>query len=52
VQYVVYTDEGHTFQRPENNLDFWGHVEEFLGRYLGGRIEPYRKIPGSSGEIH
>jgi len=51
VKYVVYSDEGHTFQRPENNLDFWGHVEEFLAEYLGGRAEPYRKIPGSSGEI-
>jgi dipeptidyl aminopeptidase/acylaminoacyl peptidase len=51
VKYVVYTDEGHTFQRPENNLDFWGQVEEFLAMHLGGRAEPYRKIPGSSGEI-
>jgi len=51
VTYVVYTDEGHTFQRPENNVDFWGHVEEFLAEYLSGRAEPYRKIPGSSGEI-
>jgi dipeptidyl aminopeptidase/acylaminoacyl peptidase len=51
VQYVIYMDEGHTFQRPENNLDFWGHVEEFLGRHLGGRVEPYKKIPGSTGEI-
>jgi dipeptidyl aminopeptidase/acylaminoacyl peptidase len=51
VKYVVYSDEGHTFQRPENNLDFWGHVEEFLAEHLGGRAEPYRKIPGSSGEI-
>ena len=51
VKYVVYTDEGHTFQRAENNMDFWGHVEEFLAAHLGGRAEPYRQIPGSSGEI-
>ena len=51
VTYIVYSDEGHTFQKAENNSDFWGHVEEFLAAHLGGRAEPYRKIPGSSGEI-
>jgi dipeptidyl aminopeptidase/acylaminoacyl peptidase len=51
VKYIVYTNEGHGFSRPENYLDFWGHVDEFLGRYLGGRVEPYKKIEGSSGEI-
>lgn len=48
VTYVVYTDEGHGFARPENRLDFYGRVEEFLAKQLGGRAEPWREIPGSS----
>jgi dipeptidyl aminopeptidase/acylaminoacyl peptidase len=52
VKYIVYADEGHGFARPENNLDFMGHVDEFLAKYLGGRFEPYQKVKGSSGEEH
>lgn len=51
VTYVVYPDEGHGFARPENNLDFFGRAEEFLGQYLGGRLEPRKDISGSSAEI-
>jgi dipeptidyl aminopeptidase/acylaminoacyl peptidase len=51
VTYVVYPDEGHGFARPENNLDFFGRVEEFLKKYLGGRAEPWQKVPGSTGEV-
>lgn len=40
VQYLVFPDEGHGFQRPENNLKFYAAVEPFLAKYLGGRIEP------------
>jgi dipeptidyl aminopeptidase/acylaminoacyl peptidase len=39
VEYVVYPDEGHGFARPENRLDFYGKTENFLARYLDGRIE-------------
>ncbi len=52
VRYIVYTDEGHGFARPENSLDFAGYVDEFLAKYLGGRYEPYQKVKGSSGEEH
>ena len=51
VDYVVYSDEGHGFQRPENNLDFNGRTEEFLARHLGGRAEPWKKIEGSTAEV-
>lgn len=34
VEYVVYGDEGHGFQRLENQLDFWGRVERFLAKNL------------------
>ncbi|GAB4315280.1 MAG: S9 family peptidase [Candidatus Zixiibacteriota bacterium] len=39
VEYVVYPDEGHGFARPENRLDFYGKTENFLARYLNGRVE-------------
>ncbi len=40
VEYVVFPDEGHGFARPENNKRFNAAVEAFLGKYLGGRVEP------------
>ena len=51
VTYVVYTDEGHGFARPDNRLDFYGRVDEFLAKYLGGRSEPWQKIEGTSAEV-
>jgi len=51
VTFVVYSDEGHGFARPENNLDFDGRTEEFLHGCLGGRFEPWRKVPGSTAEV-
>src|SRR5437899_94079 len=51
VTYVVYPDEGHGFARPENQLDFYGRVEEFLAKHLGGRAEPWKKITGSTAEL-
>jgi len=49
--YVVYPDEGHGFARPENQLDFYGRVEEFLAKHLGGRAEPWKKIDSSTAEL-
>ena len=40
VTYVVYTDEGHGFARPDNRIDFNSRAEAFLGSCLGGRVEP------------
>ena len=51
VTFVVYSDEGHGFARPENNLDFDGRTEEFLHGCLGGRLEPWEKVPGSTAEV-
>jgi len=50
VTLVVYPDEGHAFARPENNLDCFGRMEDFLAKHLGGRKEPYQKVPGTSAE--
>ena len=51
VEYVVYTDEGHGFARPENRLHFYAIAEEFLAKYLGGRFEPLEDINGHSGVV-
>ena len=51
VTYVVYPDEGHGFARPENRLDFYGRIEEFLADRLGGRAEPWVPVAGSTAEL-
>lgn len=51
VEYIVFTDEGHGFARPQNNLFFNAKTEEFLAKYLGGRAEPATEIIGHSGVI-
>jgi hypothetical protein len=40
VTYVLYSDEGHGFARPENNLSFFAIAEAFLSECLGGQYEP------------
>jgi dipeptidyl aminopeptidase/acylaminoacyl peptidase len=40
VVYVLYKDEGHGFQKPENRLSFNAVTEQFLAEHLGGRSEP------------
>ena len=37
--YVVFSDEGHGFVKPENRLLFFKKVEAFLARHLGGRYQ-------------
>jgi dipeptidyl aminopeptidase/acylaminoacyl peptidase len=52
--YVLYTDEGHGFARPENRLDFYARAEAFLGAELGGRVEPIKageRYPGSTAVV-
>lgn len=39
VTYVLYSDEGHGFARPENRLSFYAIAEAFLAEHLGGRFE-------------
>jgi len=52
VGYVVYPDEGHGFRRPENQMDFYGRVEEFLAKHLGGRAEAWKQIPGATAQVY
>jgi dipeptidyl aminopeptidase/acylaminoacyl peptidase len=39
VTYVLFSDEGHGFARPENRLAFYAVTEVFLAKNLGGRYE-------------
>src|SRR5262249_46238519 len=39
VTYVLYPDEGHGLDRPENRLSWYAIVEAFLASHLGGRAE-------------
>ena len=38
-EYMLFSDEGHGFAKPENRLKFYAHSEKFLAQYLGGRFE-------------
>jgi dipeptidyl aminopeptidase/acylaminoacyl peptidase len=51
--YVVYSDEGHGFLRPENSIDFTARAEAFLAACLGGRHEPMQTAvyPGSTAVV-
>jgi dipeptidyl aminopeptidase/acylaminoacyl peptidase len=40
VAYVLYADEGHGFARPENRMSFYAVAEAFLGKCLGGKVQP------------
>jgi hypothetical protein len=40
VTYVLFPDEGHGFNRPENRLSFYAVAEAFLAEHLGGQYEP------------
>ena len=37
-EWVVYANEAHGFNKDENLDDFYGRVERFLGKYLGGSV--------------
>ena len=37
--YMLFTDEGHGFAKPENRLKFYARAEHFLAQHLGGRCE-------------
>jgi len=39
VVYIVKEKEGHGFQNENNRFEFYKAMEEFLGKYLGGRVE-------------
>lgn len=36
-EYLLFSDEGHGFAKPENRLKFYAAAERFLAKHLGGR---------------
>jgi dipeptidyl aminopeptidase/acylaminoacyl peptidase len=48
VEYIVKDNEGHGFSNEENRFDFYGAMERFLGKHLGGSVEP-APAPGAEG---
>jgi len=38
-EYLLFEDEGHGFERPENRVKAYAVSERFLAKYLGGRCE-------------
>ena len=40
VTYMLYPDEGHGFEKPENTLSSLAVIEAFLANCLGGRCQP------------
>ena len=40
VSYMLFTEEGHGFAKPENRQAFFAVAEAFLAQHLGGRYEP------------
>lgn len=43
VEYVIFPDEGHSVNRPENVLRLTAAIECFLAQHLGGRAEGSRE---------
>ncbi len=40
VPYMVKENEGHGFHNEENRFSFYRAMEQFFGKYLGGRVAP------------
>lgn len=40
VSYMLFTEEGHGFAKPENRQAFYAVTEAFLAKHLGGEYEP------------
>ncbi len=38
-EYMLFSDEGHGFVKPENQLKFYSAAEKFLAKHLDGRYE-------------
>lgn len=38
VPYMVKENEGHGFRNEENRFDFYGEMEKFLAKHLGGKV--------------
>jgi dipeptidyl aminopeptidase/acylaminoacyl peptidase len=46
VPYMVKDNEGHGFHNEENRFAFYRAMEQFFGKYLGGRVGPGEDVLG------
>ncbi|MEI9985356.1 MAG: alpha/beta fold hydrolase [Aliidongia sp.] len=46
VPYLVEDNEGHGFHNEENRFAFYRAMEQFFGKYLGGRVGPGEDVLG------
>ncbi|RPI67983.1 MAG: S9 family peptidase, partial [Ignavibacteriales bacterium] len=44
VPYMVKDDEGHGFRNEENRFDFYGAMEQFFFKHLGGRMSEIEQV--------
>lgn len=51
VTYIMYSDEGHGLVRPDNRVDYYSRVDQFLAKHLGGRAEPLIKMPDTTAKV-
>ncbi|AEI89484.1 S9 family peptidase [Candidatus Midichloria mitochondrii] len=52
VTYILYTEEGHGFAKPENRMSFYALTELFLNQHLGGQFEEFgTDLKGANFEI-
>ena len=51
VPYMVKENEGHGFRNEENRFDAYRAMEHFLGKHLGGRVEPGTTMPEMTGTV-
>ena len=47
VPYMVKDNEGHGFHNEENRFAFYRAMEQFFGKYLGGRVGPGEDVLAS-----
>lgn len=45
VEYVLFDDEGHGFQKKENEIEGYGKILKFLNRYLKGEVTENKSGP-------
>jgi len=52
VTYVLYSDEGHGFVRPQSRLSWYAIAETFIAGHLGGSAEPIgQDLDGANLEV-
>lgn len=51
VQYIIYKDEGHYLERPQNKMDWYSRVGPLFHKHLGGQIGPMSLVTNSGAHL-